>query len=97
MGLFSCLPGGGGTPEGCFLRGGEHQRGIFEGEGEHQRDAFAGVYHLPGAGKMIRVLKVGMKRGYSRRMMPLTSAMAWRYDFSSSNGGYLVLSETMQI
>ena len=81
-GLFE----GRGTPEGHFLRG-----------GEHLRDAFAGVYHLPGAGKMIRVLKVGMKRGYSRRMMPLTRAMAWRYDFSSSNGGYLVLSETMQI
>lgn len=46
---------------------------------------------------MIRVLKVGIERGYSRRMMPLTRAMAWRYDFSSSNGGYLVLSETMQI
>lgn len=29
----------------------------------------------------------GMKRGYSRRMIPLTRAMAWRYDFSSSNGG----------
>ena len=79
------------------MRGGEHLRGAFEREGEYQRDAFAGVYHLPGAGKMIRVLRGGMKRGYSRRMMPLTSAMAWRYDLSSSNGGYLVLSETMQI
>ena len=79
------------------MRGGEHLRGAFDGEGEYQRDAFVGVYHLPGAGKMIRVLKVGMKRGYSRRMMPLTSAMAWRYDLSSSNGGYLVLSDTMQI
>ena len=38
-------------------------RGAFEGEGEYQRDAFAGVYHLPGAGKMIRILEVGMKRG----------------------------------
>ena len=79
------------------MRGGEHPRGASEGDGEYQRDAFAGVYHLPGAGNMIRVLKVGMKRGYSRRMMPLTSAMAWRYDLSSSSGGYLVLSETMQI
>lgn len=80
------------------MRGGEHLRDTFEGgEGEYQRDAFAGVYHLPGAGKMILVLKVSIERGYSRRMMPLTRAMAWRYDFSSSNGGYLVLSETMQI
>ena len=46
-----------------------------------------GGYHLPGAGKMIRILEVGMKRGYSKRMIPLTRAMAWRYDFSSSNGG----------
>ena len=81
----------------AFQGEGEHLRGTFEGEGEHLRDAFAGVYHLPGAGKMIRVLKVDIERGYSRRMMPLTRAMAWRYDFSSSNGGYLVLSETMQI
>lgn len=81
----------------AFQGEGEHLRGTFEGEGEYQMDAFAGVCHLPGAGKMIRVLKVSMKRGYSRRMMPLTRAMAWRYDFSSSNGGYLVLSETMQI
>lgn len=69
----------------------------FQGEGEHTRGYFLGVYHLPGAGKMIRILKVGMKRGYSRRMIPLTRAMAWRYDFSSSNGGYFSLSETMQI
>ena len=68
----------------------------FQGEGEHLRGVF-GVYHLPGAGKMIRILEVGMKRGYSRRMIPLTRAMAWRYDFSSSNGGYFSLSETMQI
>lgn len=81
----------------AFQGEGEHLRGTFEGEGEYQRDAFMGVYHLPGAGKMIRILEVGMKRGYSRRMMPLTRAMAWRYDFSSSNGGYMVLSETMQI
>lgn len=81
----------------AFQGEGEHLRGTFEGEGEYQRDTFEGVYHLPGAGKMIRVLKVGIERGYSRRMMPLTRAMAWRYDFSSSNGGYLVLSETMQI
>ena len=79
------------------MRGGGTPKGAFEGEGEYLMDAFAGVYHLPGAGKMIQVQKVGMKRGYSRRMMPLTMAMAWRYDFSSSNGGYLVLSETMQI
>lgn len=69
----------------------------FQGEGEHTRGTFWGVYHLPGAGKMIRILEVDMERGYSRRMIPLTRAMAWRYDFSSSNGGYLVLSETMQI
>lgn len=56
-----------------------------------------GVYHFIGAEKMVCTLEVGMKRGYSRRMMPLTRAMAWRYDLSSSNGGYLVLSETMQI
>lgn len=97
MPYFRAFQGEGGTPEGRFLRGGEHLRDTFEGEGEYQRDAFVGVYHLPGAGKMIRVLKVGIERGYSRRMMPLTRAMAWRYDFSSSNGGYLVLSETMQI
>lgn len=88
---------GGEHLRGAFEGEGEYQRDAFEGEGEHLRGAFVGVYHLPGAGKMIRVLKVSMKRGYSRRMMPLTRAMAWRYDFSSSNGGYLVLSETMQI
>ena len=71
----------------AFQGEGEHLRGTFEGEGEHLRDAFVGVCHLPGAGKMIRVLKVGIERGYSRRMIPLTRAMAWRYDFSSSNGG----------
>ena len=45
------------------MRGEGHLRDAFEGEGEYQRDAFAGVYHLPGAGKMIRILEVGMKRG----------------------------------
>ena len=46
---------------------------------------------------MIHILEVGIERGYSRRMIPLTRAMAWRYDFASSNGGYFSLSETMQI
>lgn len=70
----------------------------FQGEGDHLRGTLEGdMYLFRAVRRMAGTLQVGMKRGYSRRMMPLTSAMAWRYDFSSSNGGYLVLSETMQI
>lgn len=49
---------------------GEHLRGAFEGEGRYQRDAFVGVYHLPGAGKMIRVLK----GGYETRLLQTDDA-----------------------
>lgn len=70
MGLFSCLPGGGGTPEGRFLSGGEHLRDTFEGGWRTSEGRFCGCVPSSWSGEN----DTGPKGGYETGLLQTDDA-----------------------